>query len=129
MNHGGIQHLSKQTCKDIPKPHCFTSFHRYCNIIGLCGTQRHIILLPITPISHGIPQTKATPIGSLPVHNAPYPIRINISMQSHVNTGIISKAISNYALQVSQHMLLSFPMYLSWMTHKLAKCTRCIENI
>jgi hypothetical protein len=112
MNHGGIQHFPKQSCKELLNPHCFVSWHRYCNILSLCGTQSHRSLLHATLGNHGRPQTKATPRGALPVHSAPCPIRIRISPQSHVNTRNISQAISNCASQVSQHMLRSYPMHM-----------------
>jgi hypothetical protein len=112
MNHGGIQHFPKQSCKELLKPHCFVSWHRYCNILGLCGTQSHRSLLHATLGNHGRLQTKATPRGALLVPCAPCPIRIIISLQSHINTRSISQAISNCASQVSQHMLRSYPMHM-----------------
>ena len=100
-----------------------------CNLLGFYSAQSHISLFPTTPRNHGRPQTEATPRGALLVHYAPCPIRISISLQSHVNTKSISHAISNCALQVSQHMLRCYPMHMSQLTHELDKCTHYIENI
>jgi len=33
MNHSGIQHIPKQSCKDLLKTHYFVYFHTYCNIL------------------------------------------------------------------------------------------------
>jgi hypothetical protein len=129
MSHSGIQHLPKQSCKDILKPHRFIICHRNCNILSLYGTQSHISLFPATLGNHGRSQTEATHESALPIHYVPCPIIINISLQSHFNTGSISQAISNCSSQVSQHVLCSYPMQLSWLTHELAKCTHCITNI
>jgi hypothetical protein len=101
MNHSGFQHLPKQACKELLKPHCFPYYHTYCNIFGFCGTQGHIIMFPATLGNHGRPQTEATPRGALPVNCAPCPIKISISLQCHVNTRSISQAISNRDSQVS----------------------------
>ena len=36
MNDSRLHRLSKQSCKELPKPHNFTSCHTSCNILGLC---------------------------------------------------------------------------------------------
>jgi hypothetical protein len=48
------------------------------------------VLFPTTPRNHGKSQSEATSKGALSIHCAPYPIRVSISLQSHVNIGIIS---------------------------------------
>jgi hypothetical protein len=129
MNSGGIQHMSKWICKELVNPHYFMDFHTQCNVLCFCNAQNHKILFPATPGNHGRSQSEATPEGALPIHCAPYPIKVSISLQSHVNIRIISRTISNCASWVSQHMLHNNPVCLSWLTHKLSKCTHCIANI
>jgi hypothetical protein len=95
----------------------------------LCCAQSHKSSFPATPGNHGRSQSEATPKGALSIHCAPCPIRVNIFLPYHINTGSISQTMSNCASQVSQHMLRNNLVCLSQLTYKLAKCTHCIENI
>jgi len=83
-------------------------------------------LFPSILGKHGRSQSEATPGGSLPIHYAPCPIKVIISLQSHVNTASISHTMSNYVSQGSQHMLRSNPICLSRHNCELAKCTHYI---
>ena len=39
MNHGRLQFLTKQSCKEFLDPNYLTCFHTFLNILGLCCTQ------------------------------------------------------------------------------------------
>jgi hypothetical protein len=125
--------VESNTCqnksKELAKPHCFMDYHTQCNVLCFSGAQSHKSMFPATPENHGKSQSEATLKGYLPIHYAPCPIRVNISLQSHVNTRSISQMMSNCASWVYQHMLHNNSVCLSRMTHKLAKCNHCIEKI
>jgi len=123
MNHGGIQHLPKQSCKYLSKTHYFVYFHTNCNILGFHGAQSHWSLFPATPRNHGSPQTEEKPKGFLAIHCAPYPIIINISLQSHINTGSISQAISNYASQPNTWFVATQCICLEWLMNWISALT------
>jgi hypothetical protein len=111
------------------KLHGFVDCHTQCNVLFFYGAQSHKSLFPTRLGNHGRSQGEATHVGSLPIHCAPYPMRVSISLQSHFNTRIMSQTMSNCASQVSQQMLHNNLVCLSQLIHKMAKCTHYIENI
>jgi hypothetical protein len=86
-------------------------------------------VLEATKVYHGRPQSKTTTGCALPVHNAPCPMCIDISLQSNVYTCGIFQAIINCASQISQQMLRWYPVCLSQLIHKLVEYSHCIAYI
>ena len=97
MNNGRIHLMIKLICQELAKSHCFADCHTQCYILYFCGTQGHRALFPVALGNHGRPQGKTTTRCALSVHCAPCPISIDISLQTQVYTGGISRAISNCA--------------------------------
>ena len=60
MNHGRLQPLTKQSCKEFLEPNCLTCCHTCYNIFDLCYIQGNCRLFPTEPGNHGRPQTEAT---------------------------------------------------------------------
>jgi hypothetical protein len=103
------------------------SYLMQCTLLLLCSKPQKFVSCYTR--NHGRYQSEATLEGALSIHCVPYPIRVNIFLPYHINTGSISQTMSNCALQVSQHMLHNNLVCLCQLTYKLAKCTHCIANI
>jgi hypothetical protein len=87
-NHTPLSGAFSQVCK-------LENVSHSCNHQHFCDTQSHRSLFPTAPGNHGRSQSKTTIECVLPVHCAPYPICIGISLESHVYTRGISQAIIN----------------------------------